>query len=308
MKTNIKSHAPKILQVQCEISSGSNSGSRTKVAMARVATRSENVLGALREDRDTSSPTSTFEATSQQYDHPLSTELGKRVVSQQLEDTWIPGPIPEPSRLRHPRAWMSSSPIFHLADLAYTKLVLHVLKYPRQTVNGVLLGTNPTAGGQVEIVDAVPLYHWEDVSPRTEVGLEKTTNYVRSRQLHIVGYYEAPVGISASVLGTYMDKHIMAKINEEFPNPVALMIIRNNLHDESGAALISFVPTRRNSPACRRVKDKLVFDRTIPTRTQYLIHRDNILDNFCDFDEFAYHDGVSFFTNDALKAALNSSQ
>jgi hypothetical protein len=105
-------------------------------------------------------------------------------------------------------------------------------------------------------------------------------------------------------------------------------IIRNNLHDESGAALIvrvfdfwkpvlidvwglnsqSFVPTRRNSPACRRVKDKLVFDRTIPTRTQYLIHRDNILDNFCDFDEFAYHDGVSFFTNDALKAALNSSQ
>jgi hypothetical protein len=32
------------------------------------------------------------------------------------------------------------------------------------------------------------------------------------------------VGISASVLGTYMDKHIMAKINEEFPNPVALMV------------------------------------------------------------------------------------
>jgi len=51
-----------------------------------------------------------------------------------------------------------------------------------------------------------------------------------------------------------------------------------------------------------------VFDRTIPNRTQYLIRRDNILDNFCDFDEFAYHDGVSFFTNDTLKVALNSSQ
>jgi len=134
--------------------------------VTRVATLSENVLDALREDRDTSS--STTKAISQQYDHPLSNKLGKRRdVSQQLGE-----PADTQTSLLQPSA-SSSELIYHLTDLAYTKLVLHAFKYPRQAVNGVLLGPNPTAGAPVEIVDAVPLYHWQDVSPRTEIGLGK---------------------------------------------------------------------------------------------------------------------------------------
>jgi len=140
------------------------------VTTGRVATLSENLLDALREDRDTSSSTSTPKATSQQYGHPLSNKLGKRRnVPQQLgeqADT-------QTSLLQPSASSGSSEAIFHLADLAYTKLVLHAFKYPHQAVNGVLLGPNPTAGAPVEIVDAVPLYHWQDVSPRTEIGLGK---------------------------------------------------------------------------------------------------------------------------------------
>jgi len=104
---------------------------------------------------------------------------------------------------------------------------------------------------------------------------------------------------------------------------------RGNLHDERGAALIVRVTdfgqpvlieflglnsqsfTLLNRPfysAYRRMNDRVVFDWTIPSRTQYLIHRDNVLDDFCDFEDFAYHDGDSFFANDKLEAALNSSQ
>ena len=66
-----------------------------------------------------------------------------------------------------------SSPSFQLADLAYTKLVLHALKYPHQTVNGVLLGApSPSVGQTVDIVDAVPLqHHWTNLSPMMELGL-----------------------------------------------------------------------------------------------------------------------------------------
>ena len=65
-----------------------------------------------------------------------------------------------------------SSPSFRLADLAYTKLILHALKHPQQTVNGVLLGVPALVGGTIDIVDAVPLqHHWTNLSPMMEAGL-----------------------------------------------------------------------------------------------------------------------------------------
>jgi ER membrane protein complex subunit 8/9 len=64
-----------------------------------------------------------------------------------------------------------ASPTFHLADLAYAKLILHALKYPHQSVNGVLLGSS-SAPDTVQVVDAVPLqHHWTSLSPMMEIGL-----------------------------------------------------------------------------------------------------------------------------------------
>ena len=83
-------------------------------------------------------------------------------------------PVREPGRGSSPAQIRGmSSPCFQLADLAYTKLILHALKYPHQTVNGVLLGTLSQSVGQtVDIVDAIPLqHHWTNLSPMMEVGL-----------------------------------------------------------------------------------------------------------------------------------------
>jgi hypothetical protein len=66
---------------------------------------------------------------------------------------------------------MATLPKFQLQDLAYAKIIIHALKYPHQTVNGVLLG-HPPSSGIVVIVDAVPLqHHWTNLSPTMEVGL-----------------------------------------------------------------------------------------------------------------------------------------
>lgn len=64
-----------------------------------------------------------------------------------------------------------AGPTFRLENLAYAKIILHALKHPHQTVNGVLLGSPPSSGS-VTIVDAVPLqHHWTNLSPMMEVGL-----------------------------------------------------------------------------------------------------------------------------------------
>jgi ER membrane protein complex subunit 8/9 len=66
-----------------------------------------------------------------------------------------------------------SSPSFQLADLAYTKIILHALKHPHRTVHGVLIGaSSQSVDRTVDIVDAVPLqHHWTNLGPMMEVGL-----------------------------------------------------------------------------------------------------------------------------------------
>jgi len=137
------------------------------------------------------------------------------------------------------------------------------------------------------------------------MGLGKTINYARSRQLFVVGYYEVPVHFPVNTLLT--DRPIITKINDNSPTTaVALIMNRDNLHDKSSATLIS--SSYRYGGVIYVGGHRLVFDWTIPNRAQYLIRRDNLLDNFCDFEDFAQHDGDSFFTNDVLEAALKSSQ
>jgi hypothetical protein len=65
-----------------------------------------------------------------------------------------------------------AGPNFRLTNLASTKLLLHSLKYPHQTVNGVFLGKPSETDPTIIIVDAVPLqHHWTNLSPMMEVGL-----------------------------------------------------------------------------------------------------------------------------------------
>jgi len=84
----------------------------------------------------------------------------------------IPGRVPNGNNPHTPGPIRGmASPNFRLEDLAYAKIILHALKYPHQTVNGVLLGS-PHSSGCVTIVDAVPLqHHWTNLTPMMEVGL-----------------------------------------------------------------------------------------------------------------------------------------
>lgn len=62
---------------------------------------------------------------------------------------------------------------------AYCKMILHALKYPHCTVNGVLLAKTSSLGDkEVEFVDSVPLFHiCINLTPMAEIALMQVYIY-----------------------------------------------------------------------------------------------------------------------------------
>lgn len=60
-----------------------------------------------------------------------------------------------------------------LSGKAYCKMILHALKYPHCTVNGVLLAKTSSLGDkEVEFVDSIPLFHiCINLTPMAEIAL-----------------------------------------------------------------------------------------------------------------------------------------
>jgi len=201
-----------------------------------------------------------------------------------------------------------SAPNFQLNDLAYTKLICHALKYPHKTVNGLLLGHCPP-DAPIDIVDAVPLqHHWANLSPMMEVGLGMTANYAQTRQLQVVGFYEAPQRGGDTTLSR-VGECVAAKIKQTaFLTPVALVLDGSKLGEQSRAALIPYVSGPASATKFIRVDNKLRFNWSTSTRALHLIRHSNILDNFWDFDNYLEDNGAPFLTNGAVEAALNGQQ
>ena len=82
-----------------------------------------------------------------------------------------------------------------VAKRAYCKLFLHLAKYPHSACNGVLLAKKQAAagaGGKIEYVDCVPLFHSSlTLAPGLEVALSQIDFYCANNDLEIAGYYHA---------------------------------------------------------------------------------------------------------------------
>ena len=59
--------------------------------------------------------------------------------------------------------------MYSLAQEAYCKPILHALKYPSQSVLGILVGEEK--GNKINITDAFPLFHGSVLAPMTELAL-----------------------------------------------------------------------------------------------------------------------------------------
>ena len=83
---------------------------------------------------------------------------------------------------------------FRLSARAFSKILLHAVKYPHCSVNGVFLRKLDVDKNEkvVQIVDAIPLFHISlTLSPMVEVALSQIEAYCKSKGLHMCGYYHA---------------------------------------------------------------------------------------------------------------------
>jgi len=76
----------------------------------------------------------------------------------------------------------------------YVKIVMHCLKYPHSTVNGLILCEKKKKNSinYIEFVDCVPLFHsGHGLTPCLEMALIQISNYYKNSAVTIGGYYQA---------------------------------------------------------------------------------------------------------------------
>ncbi|KAI0282396.1 hypothetical protein BC826DRAFT_921887 [Russula brevipes] len=206
-----------------------------------------------------------------------------------------------------------AGPNFRLTNLASTKLLLHSLKYPHQTVNGVFLGKPSETDPSIIIFDAVPLqHHWTNLSPMMEVGLGLASNHAYRNQVYVVGYYEAPARLGDTQLSPVVER-VAAKIKESFPTPIAVVVSCRDLSLSALCLSVTHCPAQRATfppPPLPLpfVKWMVNYGSTgaSPRATLRLVRHSNILDKFWDCDDYLEDQRVPFLTNNAVVDALNS--
>ncbi|UJR23200.1 hypothetical protein I4U23_026219 [Adineta vaga] len=121
--------------------------------------------------------------------------------------------------------------------LAFTKMFLHLAKYPELAVNGILLSERTSStnddvdsSSYLHFVDCIPLFHGIlSLSPMLEVALSQIDAYCSTRNLMIAGYYHANENYS-DPNPNFTALKIMEKIKDNNPNAV-LFMIDNSLVD-----------------------------------------------------------------------------
>ena len=128
---------------------------------------------------------------------------------------------------------------------AYLKVMMHAAKHPHCAVNGLLLGSG--GGATVRVVDAVPLFHQHTLGPMLEAATlivekyceeEATTGHYGAK-VQIVGYYHANERVDDTERKPLV-RQIHAKVNDNFPGAVLLMVNNAALASGTSVALDAF--------------------------------------------------------------------
>ncbi|UYV62078.1 EMC8 [Cordylochernes scorpioides] len=119
-----------------------------------------------------------------------------------------------------------------MSPQAYCKMVLHALKYPHKTVNGVFLAEQrANKDDPINLVDAIPLFHINlHLTPMLEVAFLQIDHYAQSRDLTIAGYYQANEFQKDSSPNLLASK-IAEKIAEYYPDCCIVMVDGQKLHN-----------------------------------------------------------------------------
>ncbi|KAH7949868.1 hypothetical protein HPB49_016334 [Dermacentor silvarum] len=112
---------------------------------------------------------------------------------------------------------------------AFSKMIMHCLKYPQNAVNGVLLADERRRAGdqpssQLHITDSVPLFHQcLGLTPMLEVALVQIDQHCKNAGLVIAGYYQANEHLRDSA-PDQIALRVADKVAENFADACLVMI------------------------------------------------------------------------------------
>ncbi|KAJ4474487.1 hypothetical protein J3R30DRAFT_3707418 [Lentinula aciculospora] len=196
---------------------------------------------------------------------------------------------------------------YTVGQVAYLKIFFHAAKHPHLQVNGVLLGKK--VSGTVEIVDAVPLlHHWTSLSPMMEIGLDLAGKHAESRELQLVGYYQACERLDDTALAP-VGERVASKLKQDFADAVALVIDGEKIGSDN-AALIPFMAQSTSSSwrPCTEAGSVTPFtpgssfslsSSDIPARAISLVCDQQLQRKFGDFDDHLEDVKIDWLRNSA---------
>jgi hypothetical protein len=92
--------------------------------------------------------------------------------------------------------------MFTIQEKAVTTALLHMAKHAHEqhVVAGLFLGRTETR----EVLEAVPLVHTWALTPTVTVAVALATEYGKSKNLEVVGFYAKNAAVLKSLLGSFL--------------------------------------------------------------------------------------------------------
>jgi len=204
---------------------------------------------------------------------------------------------------------MSSISSVSVSALAYKKLILHTAKYPTARVLGFLLSDPSKSSQDLVISDSIPLsHHWSSLAPMAEAALSLASAYASSRNLAIVGLYEAPELVSDRTPSPQASK--LAEKIATLANKEALLIFVNNttLLSSSNHALTGYTVSANSSgkgetkPKALQGSALSLQDQSKAKELEGAVRRDRAWERLVDFDDHLEDPSLDWLQNSAITA------
>nr|CAB3242452.1 ER membrane protein complex subunit 8/9 homolog [Phallusia mammillata] len=169
---------------------------------------------------------------------------------------------------------------------AFTKLQLHLAKYPHCSVNGLMLACQKKLASEkiVHIVDIIPMFHQcLQLSPMLEIALMHVDSHCDMNNLCIAGYYEAQENLKASTDPTPFSIRVADKIFANCAEAKLVMIDNTQVPTKQSLVLYEKNPDGKWKKCKTDVKLEENCDEILQPLMDRRIYRDLVdFDNHLD--------------------------
>jgi len=191
---------------------------------------------------------------------------------------------------------------------AFSKVILHVTKYPQNPVNGVLLREKKKgseAGSRKFVIqDAIPLLHMcKFTNPMMEIALTQIEQYCKGTDLEVVGYYQANESLKDNQ-PDIVALRISEKLAESNPNLIVVMINNEQLNSNLECAPFTLFQVTEGRLRPKEAKIKLLPDEDGALSTVSALIQAKSYRHLIDFDNHLDDINLNYWVNPTLNEEI----